>query len=197
MHLRYHLLNCRYADRVKEKKVGGQVKQIASLIKNDVSGHKGRRDIDKTKDETIPHKMKDETIPKRKSYEGLHVDDVYNTAVPRNSSKIGHTEGNKTDQIKEEFTRAVESLFDHEEELLNLHMNIIQENAELLTEEGRLLQSIQGDDIMDYDIDAYCFRLAAIIRRKQDLNDLLRDKLQSFTDALMREEELSASMKGK
>ena len=37
-----------------------------------------------------------------------------------------------------------------EEALLNLHMNIIQENAELLTEEGRLLQEIQSDD---HDID--------------------------------------------
>ena len=37
----------------------------------------------------------------------------------------------------------VESLFEEEEALLNLHMNVIQENAELLTEEGRLLQGIQ------------------------------------------------------
>ena len=34
-----------------------------------------------------------------------------------------------------------------------------QENAELLTEEGRLLQGIQGDDVVDYDIDAYAQRL--------------------------------------
>jgi kinesin family protein 2/24 len=31
-------------------------------------------------------------------------------------------------------------------------MNVIQENAELLTEEGRLLQQIQGEDVVDYDI---------------------------------------------
>jgi hypothetical protein len=38
-----------------------------------------------------------------------------------------------------------------------------QENAELLTEEGRLLQAIQGDDVVDYDIDAYAQRLQEIL----------------------------------
>lgn len=60
----------------------------------------------------------------------------------------------------------VQSLFEEEEALLNLHMNIIQENAELLTEEGRLLQQIQGDDVIDYDIDAYATRLSEILDRK-------------------------------
>lgn len=46
-----------------------------------------------------------------------------------------------------EFHKTVESLFEEEEALLNLHMNVIQENAELLTEEGRLLQNIQGDEV--------------------------------------------------
>lgn len=36
-----------------------------------------------------------------------------------------------------------QDIFEEEESLLNLHMGIIQENAELLTEEGRLLQQIQ------------------------------------------------------
>lgn len=53
--------------------------------------------------------------------------------------------------------------------MLNLHMNIIQENAELLTEEGRLLQQIQGDDVVDYDIDAYATRLSEILDRKVSL----------------------------
>lgn len=60
----------------------------------------------------------------------------------------------------------VQSLFEEDEALLNLHMNIIQENAELLTEEGRLLQQIQGDDVIDYDIDAYATRLSEILDRK-------------------------------
>lgn len=35
-----------------------------------------------------------------------------------------------------------------------------------MTEEGRLLQQIQGDDVIDYDIDAYATRLSEILDRK-------------------------------
>lgn len=45
---------------------------------------------------------------------------------------------------EKELNKTIQSLFDEEEELLNLHMNNIQENAELLTEEGKLLQQLQG-----------------------------------------------------
>lgn len=46
-------------------------------------------------------------------------------------------------QEEKELDKTIQSLFEEEEELLNLHMNNIQENAELLTEEGRLLQQLQ------------------------------------------------------
>ena len=35
-----------------------------------------------------------------------------------------------------------------------------------MTEEGRLLQNIQGDEVGDYDIDAYAGRLQEILDRK-------------------------------
>lgn len=35
----------------------------------------------------------------------------------------------------------------------------LQESAELLTEEGALLADIQGDAVVDYDIDRYVSRL--------------------------------------
>lgn len=186
-----HTINTlRYADRVKERKVGGQAKQIASHIVNKEKGDKSRNnDVGMNNDCKL--------LNGKLCEERLHVDDEIDAFVAERSSNKRESRDNKTDQIKEEFARTVESLFDNEEELLNLHMNIIQENAELLTEEGRLLQSIQGDDVVDYDIDAYCDRLAAIIQRKQDLNDVLRGKLQTFKDALTKEEELSSSLKGK
>ena len=52
--------------------------------------------------------------------------------------------------VNDAFKNTIESLFEEEEEILNLHMNIIQENAELLTEEGKLLHDIQGDDVDKY-----------------------------------------------
>ena len=38
-------------------------------------------------------------------------------------------------------------------------MNIIQENAELLTEEGKLLHDIQGDDVQKHNFTCFCFVL--------------------------------------
>mmetsp|Transcript_23521 Transcript_23521/g.68774 ORF Transcript_23521/g.68774 Transcript_23521/m.68774 type:complete len:80 (-) Transcript_23521:113-352(-) len=70
-------------------------------------------------------------------------------------------------------------------------MNVIQENAELLTEEGRLLQSIQGDEVVDYDIDAYAARLQEILDRKSTLISALQKKLVSFRRHLADEETAS------
>ena len=83
------------------------------------------------------------------------------------------------------FHRTVQDVFEEEEDLLNLHMTVIQENAELLTEEGRLLQQIQGEN---NDIDAYAARLDAILQRKQELITVLRGKLEHFRGSLQREE---------
>ena len=90
--------------------------------------------------------------------------------------------------------RTVEDLFEEEEMLLNVHMNVIQENAELLTEEGRLLQQIQGEDVIDYDIDSYAQRLDEILQRKQHLITLLQRRLKSFRRHLKREESVSKAV---
>ena len=74
-------------------------------------------------------------------------------------------------------------------------MNIIQENAELLTEEGKLLQLIQSDEIVDYDIDAYANRLEEILCRKQVLSSDLRQKIVEFRRQLQQEEKVSKSVR--
>lgn len=84
--------------------------------------------------------------------------------------------------------QAVKELFEEEENLLNLHLKSIHENAELLTEEGALLQSVQGQD---YDIDHYATRLGEILDRKMILVQSVREKLGSFRALLKKEEELS------
>ena len=94
-------------------------------------------------------------------------------------------------RLEAELSSTVEHIFEEEEALLNLHMNIIQENAELLTEEGRLLQQIQGED---NDIDAYATRLDAILERKQTLITSLRKRLKNFREALAQEEKLSQTL---
>ena len=64
-----------------------------------------------------------------------------------------------------DFDSAVQQLVEEEEHLLDAHMGAIQGDAALLTEEGELLARVQGDDIVNYDIDAYVTRLEAVRSR--------------------------------
>lgn len=98
------------------------------------------------------------------------------------------------DDNDDAFHRTVQDVFDEEEALLNLHMLVIQENAELLTEEGRLLQQIQGEN---NDIDAYAARLDIILQRKQELIKDLRQSLDHFRSSLQKEEIESKRMASK
>ncbi|KAL9186910.1 hypothetical protein ACHAXT_010630 [Thalassiosira profunda] len=84
--------------------------------------------------------------------------------------------------------KTVQEMLAQEEELLNEHMESIHANAELLTEEGELLQEVQGED---YDVDAYATRLGEILEKKTVLIGSLRDRLGSYRELLRKEEELS------
>ena len=67
----------------------------------------------------------------------------------------------------------------------------MKENAELLTEEGKLLQGVQGDDVGDYDIDQYAAALGTILDKKSKLCTDLQERLSSLRIKLREEEELS------
>ncbi|GMH82629.1 hypothetical protein TrVE_jg5098 [Triparma verrucosa] len=85
--------------------------------------------------------------------------------------------------------KTVDRIFEEEETLLNLHMSTIQESAELLTLEGKLLQEVQGKE--DYSIDDYAKKLEDIIERKLGLIERLSERLKGFRGMLKEEEILS------
>ena len=75
-----------------------------------------------------------------------------------------------------------------EEQLLNLHMQTIQQNAEYITEENELLESVQSETV---DVDAYALRLAEILQHKTEMIQAVRGRLEPFRELLRKEEELS------
>lgn len=76
-----------------------------------------------------------------------------------------------------------------------MYCDFTQENAELLTEEGKLLQGVQGDDDMvDYDIDNYASHLGRILDRKMYLICLLKGKVASFRKQLQQQEDISTKI---
>lgn len=178
-----HTINTlRYADRIKEKKV------------EDTANRKGRPTGGKT---TIKNEMKESSLsPPIKDVDDL---DILHNSLKGQNSEEGLLYTSNDERNAEElaqFHRTVQSLFEEEENLLNFHMSVIQENAELLTEEGKLLQGVQCDGVVDYDIDNYASRLGTILDRKTYLIAMLKEKLGSFRAQLQQEEELSKKVSG-
>ncbi|OQS06292.1 kinesin [Thraustotheca clavata] len=90
------------------------------------------------------------------------------------------TQEGEDDHSLEELHEVVQTLYEEQENLLSSHMTAIQENAELLTEEGMLLSQVQGEMVVDYDIDVYASRLDAILAKKEATIKRLRAQLAQF-----------------
>ena len=73
----------------------------------------------------------------------------------------------------------LDKIFSGNTNLVNVHMNIIKEDAALLTEEGDLVSNIKGVGEMDYDMEAYINDLERIISRKIRMYNNLKNKLKT------------------
>lgn len=62
----------------------------------------------------------------------------------KNGSQAEDDKENRPSQDMLEFQEKVDSLLEKEEEVIGTHMNLIKENAALLTEEGKLISLVQG-----------------------------------------------------
>ncbi len=224
-----HTINTlRYADRIKERVVGGQAAKNAAMAQQQpapseaknvpsaaVPSNAGRKSEPAPVEKQIPQ-------PPPQQRQNVSAADQKPPLGPRGGSNLAskgvapsanagakqrqspspapQSKGEEDedylledeDEEVHAFHRTVQNLFEEEEDLLNLHMSVIQENAELLTEEGRLLQQIQGEN---NDIDAYAARLDQILKRKQELIGILKEKLDNFRRALQREESYSQGLR--
>jgi kinesin family protein 2/24 len=190
-----HTINTlRYADRIKSKIISAPKNNVAAA-KNGVSplpvangGHQApkdknirNKDIQKVLAENIT--AAPPMPPAAQDKRGVL---RHNSRHESKAEYYSEDEDDNEDNTDvDAFHQTVQDLFEEEEDLLNLHMSVIQENAELLTEEGKLLQQIQGEN---NDIDNYATRLNLILLRKQELITILREKLDHFRHSLKREE---------
>jgi len=221
-----HTLNTlRYADRIKERLVGGQAAAKAKQVQAGGGGggaqDRGGSPVPPSSALPTPPPSSNGIVPPTKS-SGIKA------PLPPSKQQQQQQEAEDEEEI---LHQTVQHIFDEEEALLNLHMNIIQENAELLTEEGahtlsrlytyttltlthfstrmrirtccqkRVLPTtgrlLQQIQSDDNDIDAYASRLEKILERKSTLIEVLKQKLSSFRQALEREETLSKSVSGR
>lgn len=166
-----HTLNTlRYADRIKEKKIGNSLQKRQSMMNALVEETEREGDDTDHRDETdviIRNDSDDNDNGKEEAQEGLTDLD---------------------EQVDNEAQEVVQELFAQEEQLLSHHMQSIQQNAEYITEENKLMEAVQGED---YDMDAYALRLTEILQHKTEMIMSLRGRLEPFRELLSREEELA------
>lgn len=93
-----------------------------------------------------------------------------------------------------DFQLKIEALVEKEEELIVAHVNAIKEDAHILTDEGNLIDLIQGNRGEDYDIEMYVQQLNQLVKQKLKVYNLLQDKLFDFEKLLKDEEKVSDRM---
>lgn len=180
-----HTVNTlRYADRIKENVVGDAYGKTSSAKRSPMKQVQMPNNVVSAAKPTPP-KPKDD--PEEQIEDSLDL--ILNTSDENDDDEYTQEEfSEESSQKITELDETVQNLYDEQEKLLNLHMNIIHENAELLMEENKLLADVQGES---YDVDEYALRLSKIVDRRFEMVNGLKERLGLFKEQLKKEEELS------
>eukprot|EP00831_Metopus_contortus_P054499 TRINITY_DN458_c0_g1_i2.p1 TRINITY_DN458_c0_g1~~TRINITY_DN458_c0_g1_i2.p1 ORF type:complete len:712 (+),score=132.05 TRINITY_DN458_c0_g1_i2:218-2353(+) len=84
------------------------------------------------------------------------------------------------------FAEKADTIMEEEEELFKSHMQYLKEDAQLLTEEGKLINNLTNVGTEDHDIDDYIFKMEGLVKKKLDLYQNLYGKIQNFKKAFER-----------
>ncbi|RQM25781.1 hypothetical protein B5M09_003119 [Aphanomyces astaci] len=155
---------------------------------SDESPEEGRPTMDKVTDEDDDELKQDDAWPPHYAANAVQ--------TPYMHTCITHMVGDRGegDNSLEELHGVVQTLYEEQENLLSSHMSAIQENAQLLTEEGMLLSDVQGDAVVDYDIDLYALKLDHILEQKEHTIKRLRKQLALFRRRCQDEESASKNV---
>ena len=103
-----------------------------------------------------------------------------------------HSKNSEEEKIDREMLNLhekVETIIEEEEELLEIHVAAIKEDAQILTKEGELMALAQSDG--DYEIDSYVEQMELLIKQKLKIYQNLYNKLLTFKAHLNEEEDIS------
>jgi len=88
------------------------------------------------------------------------------------------------------YHQVTEKIIEDEDEIVNSHMNIIKEDAKMLTEEGELITNVKGVGEAQFEMEAYTNRLEKIINQKIKLYLDLKTKIDSYKQHIKEEDEI-------
>ena len=89
------------------------------------------------------------------------------------------------------FHEKVDNIMEEQEQLRSNHLEYLKEVAHMITEQGELIQNIQGQESEDCDIDDYVQKMEVIVARNLQIYTDMRGQLTRFK-ALLNEEENAA-----
>jgi len=133
----------------------------------------------------LPTNLKELNDLKRKEKEDL--DFMKNTL--KNES-----EGKEEPEEYFNFQEKVEYILDLQEDIMNLHLSAIREDAQMLKKESEIISNARNNEA-DYEIDNYIKDTEDIVRKKLMLYKQIADKIKLAKKALAEEEEYSRKMK--
>lgn len=166
-----HSLNTlRYADRIKEKRLSVPQNSKHSLERRSL--RQMRASVGETKAEL----QERENVSENEGDHGEASLDVPEERVPESDADLISGNDEEDDLVR--------ALYEQEEAILNLHMNLIAENAQLLSKEGSLLQDVQRTDVSDEEIENYVSALEEILDLKEDMIIALQEKVSAFQNCL-------------
>lgn len=104
------------------------------------------------------------------------------------------SEGNDEPDEYFNFQEKVEYILDLQEDIMNLHLSAIREDAQMLKKESEIISNARSNEA-DYEIDNYIKDTEEIVKKKLMLYKQIADKIKLAKKALAEEEEYSRKMK--
>ncbi len=90
------------------------------------------------------------------------------------------------------YHKLTDQIIEDEDEIVATHMDVIKQDAKMLTEEGELITKIKGieDNEENFNMDEYIKRLEKIIDKKIDIYSGLQNKIDVYKQHLREEEKM-------
>ena len=156
----------------KTKKPIKQIQQPPMVFDNPADEDLLEDNIENLNMNPIPIQEPPHTNNRKKNNRNIH------HTNPNNNSKI--TKSIKDNDDDDFFNDVDKDLEEKQDYLISAHMNVIKDEAKLLTEEGNLISNIKGVNNENYTMDEYAKRLDEIIDRKLEYYKELKKKIEEY-----------------
>ena len=151
---------------------------------NDYENSKNnKKDIDIDNDKLIPENNLDNNSEKI-------IDDEMEDLIYLKKTVSKEGKFISDDFIK--YHKLTDTIIQDEDDIINMHMDVIKQDAKLLTEEGKLISLIKGIGTEEekIEVDEYIKRLENVLDQKINLYSGLQDKIEIYKGHLKEEDQM-------